>query len=126
MSQKIIIKDSNEIITYELRYIYEMLLEKSYSIQIKKEGLLNQIYEQNFFEIIRITGDGNCFFRTVSFYLYDNENQHATLREASYKYVKDNMTQFYEYCYIENDIYYIDIEEGNSITKYNWMNTLKI
>ena len=28
------------------------------------------------------------------------------------------MTKFYEYCYIENDIYYIDIEEGDSITKY--------
>ena len=79
--------------------------------------MLNQTYEQNFFEIIRITEDGNCFFRKVSFYLYDTESQHTTLREASYKYVKENMTQFYEYCK-KIDIYYIDIKEGYSITKY--------
>ena len=39
---------------------------------------------------------------------------HYSLRNAVYLYVKDNITKFYEYCYIEDDIYYIDIEEGAS------------
>ena len=28
------------------------------------------------------------------------------------KYNKENMTKFYEYCYLEDGIYYINIKEG--------------
>ena len=43
---------------------------------------------------------------------------HYSLRNSVYLYVKDNMAKFYKYCYVEDDIYYIDIEEGATIHKY--------
>ena len=40
------------------------------------------------------------------------------MREAAYNYVKDNLTEFYEFCYVEDGCYYTDIEEGGVIKKY--------
>ena len=65
-----------------------------------------------------MTGDGNCLFRTLSFYLHNNENAHKNLRESAYQYVTNNITNFYEYCYLKNGFYYIDIKEGSHIKKY--------
>ena len=84
----------------------------------KKDDLKNQIYEEEFFDIINITGYGNCFYRTVSYFLTGNENLHKTLCISVYKYVINNLTKFYEYCYIENNTYYIDIEEKNTMCIY--------
>ena len=58
------------------------------------------------------------FFRTISKYIYGTENNYANLGEAAYHYIVENLTQFYEYCYIENGTYYIDIEKGGIIEKY--------
>ena len=35
-----------------------------------------------------------------------------------YNYIVNNLTKFYEYCCIENNIYYIDIEVNNKIKKF--------
>lgn len=43
------------------------------------------------------------------------ENNYSTLRTTVYNYVKNNISEFYGYCYVDNSIYYIDIEEGNKI-----------
>ena len=43
---------------------------------------------------------------------------HYSLRNAVYLCVKDNITKFYEYCNVEDDIYYINIEVGATIHKY--------
>ena len=43
---------------------------------------------------------------------------HYSLRNTVYLFVKENITKFYEYCYVEEDIYYIDIVEGEKIHKY--------
>ena len=32
--------------------------------------------------------------------------------------MKNNITLFYEFCYVENNTYYIDVEEGDEIHKY--------
>ena len=32
--------------------------------------------------------------------------------------MSNNITKFYEYCYVEDDMYYIDIKEGNLVKKY--------
>ena len=110
----------NGIMTFDLNYIYNVLYKNSNNnkIQINKEDLQNQLYENNFFDIIDITGDGNCFFRCISYFLYNTENQHYNIRLATYNYIKNNLTKFYEYCYVENGIYYIDIEQGTQIKKY--------
>ena len=47
-----------------------------------------------------------------------DENSHKNLRKSAYQYVSNNKTKFYDYCYIENNMYYIDIKEGEYIKKY--------
>ena len=86
--------------------------------QIKNEIFEYQFYEKEFFENIPIIGDGNCLYRTISYYFNNNQYQYSQLRQTTYNYVKSNITKFYEYCYVENNIYYIDIEEDNNIHKY--------
>ena len=56
--------------------------------------------------------------RKISYYLTGNENLHKNLRESVYKYVKQHIIKFYEFCYVENNIYYIDIEENSVIIKH--------
>ena len=40
------------------------------------------------------------------------------MHDSAYQYVSNNITKFYEYCYVEDDMYYIDIKEGNLVKKY--------
>ena len=54
----------------------------------------------------------------MSYYLYKNENSHKNLRDFVNQYISNNITKFYEYCYVEDDTYYIDIKEGNQIKTY--------
>ena len=46
------------------------------------------------------------------------ENLHKNLRDQVYNYVSNNITNFYEYCYVENNTYYIHIEENSKIKQY--------
>ena len=82
--------------TFDINYIYNVLYKNSNNnkIQINKEDLQNQLYENNFFDIIDITGDGNCFFRSISYFLYNTENQHYNIRLATYNYIKNNLQNF--------------------------------
>jgi len=109
----------DNIITYDLENMYkDIIIDNNENIIFKEENLNFEIYENNFFDVIEILGDGNCFFRTISKYIYGSENNYAILREAAYNYVKENLTEFYEFCYVEDDCYYTDIEEGGVIKKY--------
>ena len=87
-------KKGDEVIIYDLNYLYKNIVENNNKIQIKKEILQNQIYEKNFYEIKKITGEGNCFFWSISYYLNNSEEMHYSLRNAVYLYVKDNITKF--------------------------------
>lgn len=109
----------DNVITYDLENMYkDIVIDNNDNIIFKEENLNFELYENNFFDIIQIIGDGNCFFRTVSKYIYGNENNYSILRKATYNYVKDNLTEFYEFCYVEDGCYYTDIEEGGVIKKY--------
>ena len=56
--------------TFDLNYIYNTLFNNNNKIQINKEDLQNQLYEDNFYEIIDITGDGNYFLgASLIFYI---------------------------------------------------------
>ena len=45
----IITKKEEEIKIYDLKYLYQNIIENNNRIQFKKEILQNQIYEKNFF-----------------------------------------------------------------------------
>ena len=112
-------KNKNNIIKYSIINLYDNLfINNNDLIEYKIDNLQNIIYEEEYFDLIPITGDGNCFFRTLSYYLNGDENSHKNLRDSAYQYVSNNITRLYEFCYIGNDVYYIDIKEGRNIKKY--------
>ena len=108
-----------DLIKYDLNYIYTKINNNNNLITQDMPNLIkNQIYEVDFFNIIDITGDGNCLFRSISFYIYGSEYFYSDIRELTFKYIKNNITKFYEYCYIENGTYYINVEEGTIVRKF--------
>ena len=67
---------------------------------------------------IEMGGDGNCLYRCISYHFYGIESFHNKIRLETYNYLKNNTTFVYEYCYLEENKYYIDIEMGvNKIKK---------
>ena len=49
------------------------------------------------FIIKNITGDGNCFYRTLSYYYRETENDHKEFRELIVKYIEKNPAEYYFY-----------------------------
>lgn len=47
--------------------------------------------------VVECTGDGNCFFRAVSWAIYGNEDQHAELREQAVKFMVGHRERFEEF-----------------------------
>ena len=111
-------RDADNIITYDLNIYKDFVVDNSNNIIFKKDNLNIEVYENEFFRIIEITGDGNCFFRTISQYIYGSEKNYSNIRNLAYNYIVDHLNEIYDYCYIENGIYYIDIEERGTIKKY--------
>ena len=112
-------KENTNIIKYSITNLYDNLfINISQKIEVTIDNLNNDIYEEEFFNLNEIASDVNCFFRTLSYYLYNNENSHKNLRDSAYQYVSNNITKFYEYYYVKDDMYYIDIKEGNLVKKY--------
>ena len=50
-------------------------------------------------ELIRIIvlGDGNCLYRTFSYFLYENEEHHKELRKIIYEHAKNHKDQIKEF-----------------------------
>ena len=51
-------------------------------------------------------------YRSVSFHDEGHENNYNEIRLSTYNFVKNNPTFIYEYCYEENNLFYIDIDVG--------------
>ena len=49
-------------------------------IKINNAFYQNQIHEKEFFDIIPIIEDGNCFYRAISYYFNIEEKQYPALR----------------------------------------------
>lgn len=45
-----------------------------------------------------INGDGNCFYRAVSWCLTGSQSHHAAIRESVYEFVRDNKDLLSSYC----------------------------
>ena len=60
----------DNLITYDLKNMHkDIVIDNNENIIFKEENLNFEIYENNFFDINQIIGDGNCFFHTVSKYI---------------------------------------------------------
>ncbi len=62
---------------------------------------------------IKIDGDGNCLYITVSFYLLKNQDYHIHKRELVFKCIYNNKNDYLEYCFNDKGIDYLKIEYGD-------------
>ena len=101
--------------------IYSYLKIRDESIYTEKKNLnLFHNFEYDAFNQINVIGDGNCLYRCISYHLYGTQNYHNKIRSETYQYIKNNTTFVYEYCYLENNKYYIDIETGKRKIKHKY------
>ena len=64
------------------------------------------------FIIKQITKDGNCFYRTLSYYYRETENDHKEFRELIVKYIEKNPQEYYFFISDE------DIGVGDNIDEH--------
>ena len=55
-----------------------------YFVDNKQNDKFNQV------NLIKITKDGNCFYRNISFFLTKNEDYHIYIRALIYEYINQN------------------------------------
>ena len=53
---------------------------------------------------IPVRGDGNCFFRSVSYILFGEEGKHAPIRNLVCNFIEDNDERFYQVTNVKNYI----------------------
>ena len=64
------------------------------------------------FNIKNITGDDNCFYRTISYYYRDNEEEYKDFRNLITEYKENNKAIFYDFITEQDlDIEYKDYNE---------------
>ena len=67
-------------------------------------------------DIIDVNNDGNCFYRVMSYFLHNNENQHSIIRKEIYDKASENQ---------KNNPQKIEILENNSLSKTQYINKMK-
>ena len=98
--------------------IYKNFILNENNIIIKKIDLENKIYEALFFIQKIVEGDGNCFYRCISYHIFGNDSFYNIIRETVYQYIKENTTFAYEYCHLKGDTYYFEVKEGKKTREY--------
>ena len=78
----------NEVDNFDL--LYENLENYTINIYIYKITNNKNIISKNYFENIKIFPDGNCFYRSLSKFLWDTENYHINIRNIIYNYALIN------------------------------------
>ena len=57
-------------------------------IIIPKKYLKSTDYEKNIFELIAITPDGNCLYRSISYFIFKTEDKYMNIRTLVYNYLQ--------------------------------------
>ena len=63
---------------------------------ISSENLMQSRLGELGLQSIDVDGAGDCFFRSVSHQLYDNNNQHMHIRTGGVQFMRDNPERFIE------------------------------
>ena len=73
---------------------------------------------KNLVEFIPITGDGNCLYRSTSYYLYGHENEYNNIRQKVYNEAKLHKNDIKPFFLSDNtDDTILNIKLGNYIEK---------
>lgn len=84
--------------------------------QEKELNILNTQMYNTGLQIVKILGDGNCFFRAISYQIHKHEDSHFELRVQSMNYIRMNKTEFEDFLNTE----YNNIDEYiNRMSKLN-------
>ena len=59
-----------------------------------KSKINSDMLEFSKLQEISIIGDGNCFYRTISQFLYGKQDYHIDIRKRLYAYAKNNKDKF--------------------------------
>ena len=103
---------------YNIINFYKKFLIKNKEVYQSKENLKDiQMYDSNIFNNIYINPDGNCFYHSIPYHLFGTQDCDDNIRLETFNYLINNKTFIYEYCYLENNSYYLDIEFGNERIK---------
>ena len=87
------------------------------NIYIQKLNELKIIIPSNYFDIIDINRDGNCFLRATSKFLFNSEKYYKEIRKILYDYILENKDK-----YVENNL----IEDNNVIIEFDeYINKIK-
>ena len=63
-------------------------LEKNYNVLF--ENMVNKIVDKDAIFIREMFGDGNCFYRSLSFFFTNSQNYHDYFRNYIYNYIISN------------------------------------
>ena len=103
----ILLDDINDIITMQ-----------NNNIEIKFNNIKNKYFKKHIFKKITVTGDGNCLYRCISVNKFGDESKYESIRNLTYNYIYSNENIIYEFCYLENNKLYLNIEYKNQIIKF--------
>ena len=74
-------------------------------VQPKKQCDITHLLLQQNRKIQPILGDGNCFFRSISFYLFNTQKEHLQVRKEIVEFISDNTHLFHFLVINENENY---------------------
>lgn len=74
-------------------------------MQAKKRCDITHLLLQQNRKILPILGDGNCFFRSISFYLFNTQNEHLQVRKEIVEFISDNAHLFHFLVINDNENY---------------------
>ena len=105
--ERIEIQESDEI---KNKLLSKYFIYNNNKIYIRRDDLKNLLYKFDYYNEIAISPDGNCLYRSISYLLYGNEENHMLIRDSVYNFIKCNLKKFIPFCYIKNGQLYVDVE----------------
>ena len=88
----------------------ENIIEQNMVEEGKKENIQNKMLNLGDFIIKTIEADGNCFYRTISYFFRNTEKDYKEFRELIVRYIENN-PQEYIYYVPDEDINILENEE---------------
>ena len=73
--------------------------------------------------LVKINGDGNCYYGTLSYFLSGSESHHDTLRCLICRYISDNITSFTK---LTGDPMYNYLQTSNMMNSEVWATEVEV
>lgn len=95
-------------------------------VQHKKECDISHLLLQENRKIIPITGDGNCFFRSLSYFLFNTQEEHLQVRNEVAEFITNNTNLFHSLVISEDKNYTLMDHIKNMKKPMVWASQIEI